>query len=147
MAESIKTTKKTTKKASSKTVAKTVKKTPVVKKKKTVKPSTKVKKEVVQKLRIRVRAYEHKILDASVKQIIDTTQRLDATIVGPIPLPTEIKRYTVNRASFVFKDAREQFEMRVHKRLIDILNPSPKVIDALTNINLPFGVSIDVKMV
>jgi small subunit ribosomal protein S10 len=102
--------------------------------------------EVVQRLRIRVRAYEHKILDASVKQIIDTTQRLDAKIVGPVPLPTEIKRYTVNRASFIFKDAREQFEMRVHKRVIDILNPSQKVIEALTNINLPSGVNIDVKM-
>ncbi|HEX9608842.1 MAG TPA: 30S ribosomal protein S10 [Candidatus Paceibacterota bacterium] len=99
-----------------------------------------------QRLRIRVRAYEHKILDASVKQIIDTTRRLDAKIVGPIPLPTEIKKYTVNRATFVFKDAREQFEMRVHKRMIDILNPSQKVIEALTNINLPSGVNIDVKM-
>jgi small subunit ribosomal protein S10 len=102
--------------------------------------------EIPQRLRIRVRAYEHKILDASVKQIIDTTRRLDAKIVGPIPLPTEIKKYTVNRATFVFKDAREQFEMRVHKRMIDILNPSQKVIEALTNINLPSGVNIDVKM-
>jgi len=103
--------------------------------------------ELPQRLRIRVRAYEHKVLDASVKQIIDTTQRLDAKIVGPVPLPTEIKRYTVNRSAFVFKDAREQFEMRVHKRMIDILNPSQKVIEALTNINLPSGVNIDVKMI
>ena len=102
--------------------------------------------DVPQRLRIRVRAYEHKILDASVKQIIDTTQRLDAKIIGPVPLPTEIKRYTVNRSAFIFKDAREQFEMRVHKRMIDILNPSQKVIEALTNINLPSGVNIDVKM-
>ncbi|HJL55668.1 MAG: 30S ribosomal protein S10 [Candidatus Pacebacteria bacterium] len=101
----------------------------------------------MQKLRIRVRAYEHKILDSSVKQIMDTILRYDATIVGPIPLPTEIKKYTVNRASFVFKDAREQFEMRVHKRVIDILNPSPKVIEALTNLSLPSGVNIDVKMI
>ncbi len=99
------------------------------------------------KLRIRVRAYEHKILDLSVKQIMDTAARFDATVVGPVPLPTEIKRWTVNRSTFVYKDAREQFEMRVHKRLIDILNPSPKVIEALTNLNLPSGVSIDVKMV
>lgn len=99
------------------------------------------------KLRIRVRAYEHKILDLSVKQIMDTAARFDAVVVGPVPLPTEIKRWTVNRSTFVYKDAREQFEMRVHKRLIDILNPSPKVIEALTNLNLPSGVTIDVKMV
>ena len=100
----------------------------------------------VQKLRIRVRAYEHKILDASVKQIIDTAMRFDAKVIGPIPLPTEIKKYTVNRAAFIFKDAREQFEMRMHKRVIDIMNPGAKVIEALTNLSLPSGVSIDVKM-
>lgn len=100
----------------------------------------------ISKLRIRVRAYEHKILDSSVKQIIDTAQRFDATVVGPIPLPTEIKKYTVNRSTFVHKDAREQFEMRTHKRVIDILNPSPKVVEALTNLSLPSGVNIDVKM-
>jgi small subunit ribosomal protein S10 len=99
------------------------------------------------KLRIRVRAYEHKILDLSVKQIMDTANRFDAKIVGPVPLPTEIKRWTVNRSTFVHKDAREQFEMRIHKRLIDILSPNPKVIEALTNLNLPSGVTIDVKMV
>lgn len=99
------------------------------------------------KLRIRVRAYEHKILDLSVKQIMDTAARFDAVVVGPVPLPTEIKRWTVNRSTFVYKDAREQFEMRVHKRLIDIMNPSAKVIEALTNLNLPSGVTIDVKMV
>jgi small subunit ribosomal protein S10 len=99
------------------------------------------------RLRIRVRAYESKILDVSVKQIIDTALRYDAQVEGPIPLPTEIKKYTVNRAAFVYKNAREQFEMRIHKRLIDILNPSPKVIEALTNLNLPSGVNIDVKMI
>ncbi len=104
------------------------------------------KAQTAPKLRIRVRAYEHKVLDLSVKQIMDTALRFDAEVVGPIPLPTEIKRYTVNRASFVFKDAREQFEMRIHKRLIDIMNPNPKVIDALTNLSLPSGVSIWVKM-
>ncbi len=114
----------------------------------TTKTISKKGKEVsAEKLRIRVRAYEHKLLDASVKQIIDTVTRLDATIVGPIPLPTEIKKHTVNRASFVFKDAREQFEMRVHKRVIDILNPNQKVIESLTNLSLPSGVNIDVKMV
>lgn len=100
----------------------------------------------IQKLRIRVRAYEHKILDTSVKQIIDTAMRFDAKVIGPIPLPTEIKKYTVNRSSFVHKDAREQFEMRMHKRVIDIMNPSAKVIEALTNLSLPSGVNIDVKM-
>jgi len=97
-------------------------------------------------LRIRVRAYENKILDASVKQIMDTAMRYDATIVGPIPLPTEIKKYTVNRASFIYKNTREQFEIRVHKRLIDIINPGAKTIEALTNLSLPSGVDIDVKM-
>ncbi|MEK7145511.1 MAG: 30S ribosomal protein S10 [Patescibacteria group bacterium] len=98
------------------------------------------------KLRIRVRAYESKILDASVKQIMDAALRFDAKVRGPIPLPTEIKKYTVNRSSFVHKNAREQFEMRVHKRLIDIENPSPKTVEALTNLSLPSGVNIDVKM-
>jgi small subunit ribosomal protein S10 len=97
-------------------------------------------------LRIRVRAYESKILDASVKQIIDTAMRYDAEIVGPVPLPTEIKKYTVNRASFIYKNTREQFEIRVHKRLIDIINPNPKTVEALTNLSLPSGVDIDVKM-
>ncbi len=97
-------------------------------------------------LRIRVRAYESKILDASVKQIIDTAMRYDATIVGPVPLPTEIKKYTVNRASFIYKNTREQFEIRVHKRLIDIINPNAKTIESLTNLSLPSGVDIDVKM-
>jgi small subunit ribosomal protein S10 len=100
----------------------------------------------VQRLRIKVRAYEHKVLDASIKQILDTALRYDAKVAGPIPLPTEIKKYTVNRSTFIYKDAREQFEMRVHKRLIDILDPTPKVIEALTNLSLPSGVTIDVKM-
>ena len=112
----------------------------------TKKTTKKGKDENPSKLRIRVRAYEHKILDSSVKQIIDTAMRFDATVVGPIPLPTEIKKYTVNRSTFVHKDAREQFEMRTHKRVIDILNPSPKVVEALTNLSLPSGVNIDVKM-
>ena len=116
--------------------------------KKTAKKVAKVApKEVVSKLRIRVRAYDSKILDASVKQIIDTALRFDVKVLGPIPLPTEIKKYTVNRASFVYKNAREQFEMRVHKRLIDIISPSAKVVEALTNLSLPSGVNIDVKMI
>ncbi len=104
------------------------------------------KTDDIGKLRIRVRAYENKVLDASVKQIIDTAMRYDARIVGPIPLPTEIKKYTVNRSTFVHKNAREQFEMRVHKRVLDIVNPTPKIVEALTNMNLPSGVNVDVKM-
>ncbi|MBI4359305.1 MAG: 30S ribosomal protein S10 [Candidatus Nealsonbacteria bacterium] len=100
----------------------------------------------VAKLRIRLRAYDHKILDASCRQIIETANRFDVQVLGPCPLPTEIRKYTVNRSTFVHKDSREQFEMRVHKRLIDILEPNQKVIDALTNLNLPTGVDIEIKM-
>lgn len=109
------------------------------------KPATKAKPDL-QILRIRIRAYEHKILDASVKQVMDVALRHDANIRGPIPLPSEIRKYTVNRSSFVYKNAREQFEMRTHKRLIDIINPNAPLIEALTNLTLPSGVSVDVKM-
>lgn len=119
------------------TTAKT-KKTRVVK--------TKEKKDGESVLRMRVRAYENKILDVSVKQIIETALRYDAQIRGPIPLPTEIKKYTVNRSTFIYKDTREQFEIRIHRRLIDIVSPTPKVIESLTNLSLPSGVEIDVKM-
>ena len=108
--------------------------------------SQKEKGESKVVLRIRVRAYESKILDASVKQIMDTATRYDAVIVGPVPLPTEIKKYTVNRSPFIYKNTREQFEIRVHKRLIDIINPNSKTVEALTNLSLPSGVDIDVKM-
>jgi len=108
--------------------------------------SKKAAPQVAHRLRIRVRAYEHGILDSSVKQIIDTAARYNAEIIGPVPLPIDIKKYTVNRAAFIDKDSREQFEMRIHKRMIDILNPAPKVIEALSNIDLPSGVNIDVKM-
>lgn len=130
-------------KTQTKPVAKETAKAVVKKAKSIAKP----KVDEAQKLRIRVRAYEHKILDSSVKQIIDTATRYDASVLGPVPLPAEIKKYTVNRSTFVHKDAREQFEMRTHKRLIDIVNPNAKVIEALTNLSLPSGVSIDVKMV
>ena len=116
------------------------------KEKKTTKAKVK-KEDPISKLRIRVMAYEYKVLDISVKQIIDTAMRYDAKIVGPIPLPTEIKKWTVNRSPFVYKNAREQFEMRVHRRVIDIVNPSPKIMDSLTNLSLPSGVSIDVKII
>ncbi len=121
-------------------------KTPTSTSKKVSTKKTVKKEDVASMLRIRVRAYENKILDASVKQIIDTAARYDAVVRGPIPLPTEIKKYTVNRSPFIYKNSREQFEMRVHKRLIDIENPSPKVIEALTNLSMPSGVDIDVKM-
>ena len=93
-----------------------------------------------------MRAYDAKIIDASVKQIVDTALRNGAEVVGPVPLPTEIRKYTVNRSSFVHKNAREQYEMRVHKRLSDILGPTPKTIDSLTNLSLPAGVDIEIKM-
>ncbi len=105
-----------------------------------------VEEEVKSKIRIKLRAYDHKVIDNSAKQIIDIVLRYGAEVLGPVPLPTEINKYTVNRSSFVHKDAREQFEMRVHKRLIDVINPNPKVIDALMSLNLPAGVDIEIKM-
>jgi len=102
--------------------------------------------ETDQKLRIRVKAYDSKILDRSVKQILDTALRHDADVRGPVPMPTQIKKYTVNRSTFVHKDAREQYEMRIHKRLLDIMNPNAKLVDALTNLSLPSGVDVEVKM-
>ena len=131
------------------TVLKAIKKTKVATPKIIVKGIPAVKKaeeEAPIKLRIRVKAYENKILDASVKQIMDTAFRHDAKVVGPVPLPIEIKKYTVNRSPFIYKNSREQFEIRVHKRMIDILNPSAKTIEALTNLNLPSGVDIEVTM-
>jgi small subunit ribosomal protein S10 len=111
-------------------------------------PKKKVSEEkgVKSKLRIKLRSYDHKLIDNSAKQIVDTALRYGAEIVGPIPLPTEIRKYTVNRSTFVHKDSREQFEMRVHKRLLEISNPDSKIIDALTNLNLPAGVDIEIKM-
>jgi small subunit ribosomal protein S10 len=99
-----------------------------------------------QRIRVKLRAYDNKIIDKSAKQIVDTIERYGGKVVGPVPLPTEVHKYTVNRSTFVHKDSREQYEMRVHKRLIDILNPSAKIIDSLMNLNLPAGVDIEVKM-
>ena len=99
-----------------------------------------------QRIRIRIRAYDHKIIDQSTRTILETAQRSGASVVGPIPLPTEKKKYTVNRSSFVHKDAREQYEMRIHKRLIDIFDPTPRTIDALMNLSLPAGVDVEIKM-
>lgn len=104
------------------------------------------KQGTAPRIRIKIRAYDHKLIDQSAKQIVDTAKRTGANISGPIPLPTEKTKYTVLRSTFVHKDSREQFEMRVHKRLIDILQSTPKTIDALTNLNLPAGVDVEIKM-
>lgn len=102
--------------------------------------------EIKQRLRIKIKAFDHKIIDQSARQIIETAERYGAEVIGPVPLPTQIQKYTVNRSTFVHKDAREQFEMRTHKRLIDISNPNSKIIDALMNLNLPAGVDIEIKI-
>ena len=104
------------------------------------------KPEAAQRIRIKLKAYDNKIIDKSAKQIVETIERNGGRVIGPVPLPTEIHKYTVNRASFIDKNSREQFEMRVHKRLIDIPSYSSKIIDSLMNLNLPAGVDIELKM-
>ena len=99
-----------------------------------------------QKIRIKIKAFDHKIIDQSTKTIIDTAHRSGAQVFGPIPLPTEKKKYTINRSTFVHKTARDQYEMRTHKRLIDIIEPSAKTIEELTNLSLPAGVDVEIKM-
>jgi small subunit ribosomal protein S10 len=99
-----------------------------------------------QRIRIRLKAYDHRILDQSARQIVDTAVRTGVRPIGPIPLPTEINKYTVLRSPFIDKDSREQFEMRTHKRLIDIIDPNPKTVDALMRLNLPAGVDIEIKL-
>lgn len=98
------------------------------------------------RIRIKIRAYDHKIIDQSTKKIMETAERAGATIAGPVPLPTDKQKYTVIKSPFVHKDSREQYEMRIHKRLIDILEPTPKIVDALQNLNLPAGVDVEIKM-
>ncbi|NLG86383.1 MAG: 30S ribosomal protein S10 [Firmicutes bacterium] len=98
-----------------------------------------------QKIRIRLKGYDHKVVDGSSEKIVETAKRTGALVSGPIPLPTEKSIYTILRAPHKYKDAREQFEMRVHKRLIDILEPTPKTIDALMRLDLPAGVDIEIK--
>jgi small subunit ribosomal protein S10 len=107
---------------------------------------TTTKEEPKQRIRIRLKAYDNKVIDQSAKQILDTATRTGANVAGPIPLPTEKKGFTVIRGPHIHKDSREQFEMRTHKRLIDITEPTPKTIDALMNLNLPAGVDIEIKM-
>lgn len=106
----------------------------------------KVAEEAKPRIRIKIKAYDHKIIDQSARQIVETAQRTGASISGPVPLPTEVRRVTVNKSTFVHKDSREQYEMRIHKRLVDILGPTPKTIDSLTNLDLPAGVDIEIKM-
>ena len=102
--------------------------------------------QVGPKVRIKIRAYDNKIIDQAAKTIIDTAERNNAKVVGPVPLPTEKNKFSVNRSTFVHKTSAEQYEMRTHKRLIDIITPNPKVIDALMNLNLPAGVDVEIKM-
>jgi len=107
---------------------------------------SKNEEEAKTRIRIKIKAYDHKIIDQSARQIVETAQRSGASIVGPVPLPTEIRKCTVNKSTFVHKDARDQYEMRIHKRLLDIISPTPKTIDSLTNLDLPAGVDIEIKM-
>ncbi len=100
----------------------------------------------INRIRIKVKSYDYKIIDQSCQKIIDAAIRSGATVAGPIPLPTEIKKFTVLKSTFVHKNSRDQYEMRIHKRLIDILNPTAKTIDDLTNLVIPAGVDVEVKM-
>jgi len=109
-------------------------------------PKVSANEEVKSRIRIKVRAYDHKIIDQAAKTIIEAALRSGARVVGPVPLPTDKTSYTVLRSPFVYKNAREQYEMRVHKRLIDIHDPTPKTIDALTGLSLPAGVDVEIKM-
>ena len=101
---------------------------------------------IKQRIRIKIRAYDHKIIDSATATIIKTAERSGASVLGPVPLPTEIRRFTVNKSTFVHKTSREQYEMRIHKRLIDIINPSEGTIDSLMTLNLPAGVDVEIKM-
>jgi small subunit ribosomal protein S10 len=98
------------------------------------------------RIRIRLKAFDHRVLDDSVRKIVDAAERTGANVVGPVPLPTRIEKFTVNRSPFIDKDSREQFEIRTHKRLIDVLEPGPKTIENLTKLDLPAGVDIEIKL-
>ena len=99
-----------------------------------------------QRIRIKLKAYDHRVLDNSAAQIVDVAEQTGAAVIGPVPLPTRIERFTVNRSPFIDKDSREQFEMRTHKRLIDVIDPGQKTIDKLMHLNLPAGVDIEIKL-
>lgn len=102
--------------------------------------------EVKTRIRLKIRAYDHKIIDQSTRKIIEAAERSGAEIAGPVPLPTEKKKFTVLKSTFVHKNSRDQFEMRIHKRLIDIFNPTPQTVDDLMKLNLPAGVDVEIKM-
>ena len=108
--------------------------------------TAKAEDDVKQKIRIKIRAYDHKIIDQAAKTIVDGAQRSGAQIFGPVPLPTAKRKYTVNRSTFVHKTAREQFEMRTHKRMIDIIEPTAQTVELLSNLSLPAGVDVEIKM-
>lgn len=99
-----------------------------------------------QRIRIRLKAYDHRVLDESARRIVETAERSGATVVGPVPLPTELSRFTVRRSTFIDKDSHEHFEIRTHKRLIDVIEPDAKTIDSLMRLNLPAGVDIEIKL-
>jgi small subunit ribosomal protein S10 len=99
-----------------------------------------------QKIRIRLKAFDHRILDQSARQIVDAAERTGAQVVGPVPLPTRVEKFTVNRSPFIDKDSREQFEVRTHKRLIDVIEPGSKTVDQLMRLQLPAGVDIEIKL-
>ena len=113
---------------------------------KETKDTKETKENSAPRVRIKISSYDNKIIDDAAKTIIDTAERNNAKVVGPVPLPTSIKKYSVNRSTFVHKTSAEQFEMRIHKRLIDIINPNAKAVDALMNLNLPSGVDLEIKM-
>lgn len=100
-----------------------------------------------ERLRLKIKAYDYRLIDNTCRQIIDIIEGLGKEVIGPIPLPTETKKYTVNRSTFVHKDSREQFELRVHKRLVDVLEPDQRLIESLSDLNLPAGVEIEIKNV
>jgi len=114
--------------------------------KKEAKKEVSQKDDFKQKIRIKIKAFDHKIIDQSTKTIIDTAGRSGAQVFGPIPLPTEKKKFTVNRSTFVHKKAKDQYEMRIHKRLVDIIDPTARTIEDLTNLGLPAGVDVEIKM-
>lgn len=107
---------------------------------------TKTAEATSQRIRIKIRAYDHKIIDQATQTIIKTAERSGAKVLGPIPLPTEKRKYTVNRSTFVHKTSRDQYEIRTHKRMIDIIDPTERTVDALMSLNLPSGVDVEIKM-
>jgi small subunit ribosomal protein S10 len=106
----------------------------------------KTEEDARQRIRIKIRAYDHKIIDQAAQTIMKTAERTGAKVLGPVPLPTEKRKYTVNRSTFVHKNSREQYEMHVHKRLVDIIEPTEKTMDSMMSLNLPAGVDVEIKM-